>query len=280
MVRPEIAVGGIGGSGTRLIARFLIELGWHMGEDLNDANDNLAFTLLFKRAEVLGLSAAEFDRLVEVFVAGMTRARAFSAEEQALIGAAAALGRAQHPRDWLQARAAALLAQSGRPARSGPWGWKEPNTHVVLERLYAALPNMKYVHVMRNGVDMAYSSNQNQPRLWGSHYLGGSPQQEISPDYSLRYWCAVHRRIFEVAALPGNRERFLFLNFDRLCGADPRGELDRLLAFLELAPSPQTIERLLGMIARPASIGRGRAGGLQAFAAADVAYVAELGFEG
>jgi hypothetical protein len=37
------------------------------------------------------------------------------------------------------------------------WGWKEPNTHVVLDRLWAELPRLKYVHVRRHGLDMAFS---------------------------------------------------------------------------------------------------------------------------
>ena len=48
-----VAIGGVGGSGTRLIAQLLMELGVYMGSDRNDANDNLWFTLLFKRIEIL-----------------------------------------------------------------------------------------------------------------------------------------------------------------------------------------------------------------------------------
>lgn len=43
-----IAIGALGGSGTRICAQILIELGVFMGHDLNNANDNLLFTRLFK----------------------------------------------------------------------------------------------------------------------------------------------------------------------------------------------------------------------------------------
>ncbi len=46
--RPLVAIGGMGGSGTRLIARILVECGIYMGSDLNEALDNLVFTRLFK----------------------------------------------------------------------------------------------------------------------------------------------------------------------------------------------------------------------------------------
>ena len=44
-----IAVGGVGGSGTRVVANFLEMLGFDMGSDINESLDNLTFTLLFKR---------------------------------------------------------------------------------------------------------------------------------------------------------------------------------------------------------------------------------------
>ena len=67
-----VVVGGVGGSGTRLIAECLKEAGYFMGADINDAKDNLWFTLLFKRLEVLSSSEEEFDTLVNIMVNGMT----------------------------------------------------------------------------------------------------------------------------------------------------------------------------------------------------------------
>ena len=51
--KPPVAIGGIGGSGTRLIAQCLKELGFYLGGDLNQANDNLWFVLLFNLENVL-----------------------------------------------------------------------------------------------------------------------------------------------------------------------------------------------------------------------------------
>jgi hypothetical protein len=56
-----VIIGGVGGSGTRLIAQMLKELGFYLGSDLNSANDNLWFTLLFKRIEILSASDEEFE---------------------------------------------------------------------------------------------------------------------------------------------------------------------------------------------------------------------------
>lgn len=68
---PPVVIGGVGGSGTRLIAECVKKLGFFIGNDLNDAFDNLWFTLLFKRREILSLSDAEFNQLVDILVKGM-----------------------------------------------------------------------------------------------------------------------------------------------------------------------------------------------------------------
>lgn len=38
-----VIVGAMGGSGTRLISRFLRDLNFYMGKDLNDSNDTMNF---------------------------------------------------------------------------------------------------------------------------------------------------------------------------------------------------------------------------------------------
>src|SRR5581483_5848515 len=48
-----VAIGGLGGSGTRVVARLLQDLGFYLGADLNDYEDNLWFTLLMKRPRSL-----------------------------------------------------------------------------------------------------------------------------------------------------------------------------------------------------------------------------------
>ena len=52
-----VAVGGIGGSGTRLIAQLLSALDYDMGSDFNDSLDDLGFTALFKRVELWPVAA-------------------------------------------------------------------------------------------------------------------------------------------------------------------------------------------------------------------------------
>ena len=100
-----VAIGGVGGSGTRLIAQLLMEVGFYLGDDLNEANDTLWFTLLFKRPEILRVAECEFAQSLDIFIARMTGGGACSAHQAALVRRLAASDRApQHPSDWLRLR--------------------------------------------------------------------------------------------------------------------------------------------------------------------------------
>lgn len=72
--KPEtVAIGGVGGSGTRLIAELFLRMGCYLGPDRNAADDNLWFTLLFRHSGVNPFdgSAEELNLAVELFVAAM-----------------------------------------------------------------------------------------------------------------------------------------------------------------------------------------------------------------
>jgi hypothetical protein len=286
MHRYPVAIGGVGGSGTRLIAGMVQDLGYYMGSDQNKALDNLWFTLLFKRLELFDCPAGsvELRRMVRYFVQGMTRSRSFDATDNQTIDSLAAHDRLQHPAAWLAIRAKNLAAAPDAPKpHAVAWGWKEPNTHIFMDRLPALIQNLRYIHVMRNGLDMALSRNQNQQRLWGKAILGTSPGDNVSSRYSLRYWCAANRRIIAIGQSLGP-ERFLLINFDRFCMA-PGRHLTTLLEFLTSSHDPdphipdQQKTRLIKMVQPPASIGRYKAHNRKRFDPEDVAYVKTLGFD-
>jgi hypothetical protein len=143
----------------------------------------------------------------------------------------------------------------------------------VLERLAARIPNLRYIHLVRNGLDMAHSGNPLQPRLWGNHFLNQPP--EDTPHYFLRYWVQVHRRILPIGESMG--ENFLLLNYDRLC-ENPRAGLGELLAFLGEDPT-SLLPRFLPLVKRPETIGRFREYGTQPFEPEDIAFVRSMGFD-
>jgi hypothetical protein len=274
MPKHPVAIGGVGGSGTRLVAGLLLQLGYFLGSDLNEPLDNLWFTLFFKRLEALSCPDAELARDLGLFVRRMEGRAPLDEQARARVVTLASMDRPQHDRLWLQARASSFLADcDGKPV-DAPWGWKEPNTHIAIPRLLSLLPTLHYIHVMRNGLDMAFSQNQNQANLWGRLLLDLGDESG-TPRASLRFWCWAHKRMLEIARRWP--ERAMFLNYDRLC-LDPLPSLTSLLQFLGIAPKTETIDTLRHSIRIPESIGRFRMHGTADLDPGDVSFVASLGF--
>lgn len=271
---PPVAVGGVGGSGTRIVAQLLQAAGLNMGEEPNPASDTLWFTLLFKRADILAVDEAEFDALTAILADALAGTARFDEAAIQRIQALASAPRAPlHAMAWLQERAQSLIQAGTREAGSvAPrrWGWKEPNTHVVIERLWQRLPTLRYVHVVRHGLDMAYSANQNQLRLWGAHVLGSDGA--ATPERSLAYWCHVHRRM--QALLAANPQRMYWLDYDALC-REPVAEAQALCRFLDC--NFDAVGEVLAQVRAPA--GSRHAGEcLDGFDPDDLAYVESLGY--
>src|SRR5690606_34795743 len=82
---PPMVLGGVGGSGTRVVAAAAIAAGFHLGHDLNEPLDNLAFTLLFKDQAISDISASAFADRVRLFADAMTGARALDPAEISLL---------------------------------------------------------------------------------------------------------------------------------------------------------------------------------------------------
>ncbi len=265
---PLVAIGGVGGSGTRLVAQMLGAAGFHLGDDLNDASDTLWFTLLFKRVDILHVDGPQFDRLTRLLVAALHRDRPIDATDRALVRSLADDDRPQHSSGWLRARAESLLAAVERPPVDAPLAWKEPNTHVVIQRLWQRLPQLRYVHVVRNGVMMAHSSNQNQLRLWGPSVLG--QDGPVTPARSLAYWCRVHQRMQRTLA--DNRERMYWLDYDRLC-REPQAEAEKLCRFLDCG-----VEQMAPVLSHVRAPTQRTGIDLSDFAPADLEHVCSLGY--
>ncbi|WP_420434352.1 sulfotransferase [Hyphobacterium sp.] len=243
---PPFAIGGLGGSGTRATAMLVRNCGCWLGGELNDALDNLWFTLLFKRASVLIDSEAQLGSLFDMFAKRMTGGDPFKAAGACDLTDLARRDRFTYTADWLQDRLESFVSPK-EPQPSGQrWGWKEPNTHVVIERLFRLSADLKYVHVVRDPFYMAFSKNQNQAKIWGSTFL--DRQLSGSASDALAYWVAVHRRIEALGdQYPG---RVMFFSHDRFM-TDPGPEAARLLDFLQINPPADTNQLFHEIVFRP-----------------------------
>ena len=285
-----LVIGGLGGSGTRLVAEIAQELGFFLGDDLNHARDNLWFTLLFKRPRWYADAMARDPREVGVGLRTLERAMtgrgAVDRAAWRFLGGAvrdAVLGRHGQTRaftpGWPLAQSARLARALGHPTpRGGPWGWKEPNSHVFLRPLAEHWPGLRFIYVNRHGLDMAFSRNQAQLHLWGPTFgVRPSAGPEVpQPREMLEYWIrAIQRVTADGPGLLG--ARFLLLNYDAL-STRPDAVLPGLIEFMGVDPRGLPIDRIRALAVPSESIGRHRKHDLSIFDPRSIEAVRSLGF--
>jgi len=254
-----VVVGGVGGSGTRVIAQLLGSLDFDMGSDLNESLDDLSFTALFKRPSLWPIQQhlSQLKAALDVYLASRGhKSTSWISQAHQNARVAELLKSTRHKNEWIETENLSdreqFLATVSQP--KSLWGWKEPNAHIPLPFLMAALPNMKYIHVTRHGLDMAYSTNQTQLRVWGAQLLGRAVDTG-SADDSLAYWCAAHERVL---TLHKRRNHQIFiLPFEGLfTNAD--STLNNLCSFLGLPNRLVTAREPLSALDAPQTIGRYR----------------------
>jgi hypothetical protein len=147
----------------------------------------------------------------------------------------------------------ALVARQHAEANGRAWGWKEPRSVYLLPLLAEQLPGLRFLHVVRDGRDMAFSENQVQLRKHGDAVLGASTEPDELRSISL--WREVNVR----AADFGERElgaRYLRIRFEDLC-AEPVAVTAQVLRFFGLEGDAERFAA--EEVEEPSSLGRWRA---------------------
>ncbi len=294
-----IVVGGVSGSGTRLVAEMLIRLGYFMGDDLNEARDNLWATFLFKRKEWLATHSkqpAAIFKVCRVLEKCLERRdRLDTADVIEIMKASAdwiagSAGRFPFRKKagldvWLRrkviaARMVVSMIRAGYCRHNLPyagWGWKEPNSYIFLPYYSDYFKHLRYIHVIRHGLDMAYSRKKSQLYRWGDLLFGMKPPrwEEDVPSAMLSYWVQANERAIEWGQKLGGR--FLLLSYDNLCRS-PEGEIEKLIAFLGLEREKTPWEALLALPQRHPSVGRHKVFGVGRFRPGDLEAVRRFGF--
>ncbi len=263
-----VVVGGVGGSGTRVVAEIMRHLGVYTGCVLNKAGDNKWFSLLCKlprfSLDPSSPDAELFDRCVDLLERAMTGQlgpdRADRRFINQLIDRWAKMKRERPLPDdrsveWVRGHAASLRVSREQCPEGAPmWGWKEPNSHLFLPHMQRHFGDrMRYVHVIRHGIYMAYSTNQSQAMRWGPQFGLAECVPQPTPTQSLDYWLASNElAVRRGRAMPEGS--FYLLNHDDLC-TNPRDGVARFVEFLGFSPSPAEMEFLVSLPERPKSAG-------------------------
>jgi hypothetical protein len=132
------------------------------------------------------------------------------------------------------------------------WGFKNPRSMFLLPFFNRRFPNMKFIHVIRDGRDMAYSTNQTQVYKHGQALLGEQYRQLNKLRLPIAFW---RKSNLEVAEYGENvmRDRYIRIRFEDIC-TRPEVTIIRLLNFLEV--KIEDISIFMKDIKPPESIGR------------------------
>ena len=235
-VHTPVVIGATGGSGTRVIHGVLETAGLFMGHGrkLNHAGD-----------------AMDIEPVLDAYINPiLTTTNTLDYEADDLPKKL----RAAAGRDLVIAVARLLNAL---PAPQARWGWKNPRSMYILPLIHALFPEVRFIHLVRDGRDMATSDNQNQPR---KHYqaLFAEPLNETDPSGSIRLWAAANLAVADWAER-NLGERYLRLRFEDLC-AEPENGVRRNLEFAgfedpEIQPALVTAGET---VAAPSSLNRWR----------------------
>lgn len=254
-VPPDpVVIGGVGGSGTRVPTRILETIGFYIGDQRNPADDNQWWLRLFADGDwVRSLGDppdARYRRRLRAFTDAMA-GRVTPANLPTILLAEWNAIR-QHP--GLAGTGLSMLTADGYDADDHTgWGWKAPSTAMQLPHLAPHLPEMRYVLMIRHGLDIAVKAH-NYPEDWVRSF-GLEPDADTPlARRSFRAWLAIYE---EVLAFLGEElpDRHLVVRFEELCH-EPRKQVERIVSFLGLDVAEETIAEAAAIPEPPGSIGR------------------------
>ena len=280
---PFVAVGGLGGSGTRLIALLMGEAGIDMGTDLNYACDDLTWSLLFSHIETVRRTPKQFEYLCNLYRRIRTREtltdddnlfleslgeRRFTKKKKILFHEKFLQDRLEHLYtpllDGDKQNISTALYESMHHHSIGKWGWKSPQTQLYIEKFMKNYPQLKYVHVLRHGIDMAFSDNKNQLAYFGDHF---GIDMKPTPKNQLKYWVKSTKHILKLAK---KYKQIYVVNYDALCES-PEIEIKKLCHFLKVEFKPSMIS-----LVKPTTIGRHKQHDTSMLEVKDVSYVEDV----
>lgn len=233
---PPVVIGATGGSGTRVIHGVLEKAGLFMGVEtkLNHAGDAMDIEPMLDAFINPILSAT---KSLDYDVESLPKRLAADARHDLTLGVDRFL------RDL--------------PGGSIPWGWKNPRSMYILPLIRELFPGVRFIHLVRDGRDMATSDNQNQPR---KHYqaLFGETLDDTDPAGSIRLWAATNLAI----ARWGERHlgsRYLRIRFEDLC-ASSSDEVTKILDFagIKNVEDEKIHDMARDFVTPPQSLGRWR----------------------
>lgn len=230
-VDEPIVIGGTGGSGTRVVVSVLRSIGVIMDHTYDEREDSIPmgrFDRRWGRHLVLGFGTEASD--------GLRRRTVHRAARMA----------------FARARAQQLRGYSG-----GQWGWKHPHSYLFIPFLHETYPRMRFIHLVRNGLDMAISDNLGQLRRYGDLFIAPVERAHGPAVSAALFWSRanLHARTSGRNLLG---ERYACVRFEDLC-EHPSQAVTALAAALEIDAPAEALEQASALPRRPSTAGRAQA---------------------
>ncbi|WP_432401118.1 sulfotransferase [Wukongibacter sp. M2B1] len=282
--KEPVVIGGVGGSGTRVVAEILKQMNYYIGDDLNNANDNLWFVILLNRAKwFLNNNQANREEVMKrfnVFERIMTGSFEPTHEKITEIMNWSKECRFFDIKSglWGKERVNSIIkSQKVDYVKYIGWGWKDPATYLFIGHMKEYFKSYKYIHVIRHGLDMAYSKNILHLMWFGKLYGIETPKDSSRLRKSLlNFWIKANNEAINNAK-KNLGENFLLINFDELC-LKPCEEINKMLRFLGIDKNRVEIDRLYAIPKKPKDINRYQKHDLSVFDKGEIAAVRKLGF--
>jgi len=221
-VESPVIVGGLGHSGTRIFAQILecngVFVGWPRLTRKRGSYD-----LLLKR---------KLNKWVEPYLYGKLTKQELDAM-----------------REEFRVRLRILF-----PLRSRRWGFKNPRTLLILPEMHKIFPDMKFIHVVRDGRDISLGNEFVSGNTYVNAFLSDDEQALTESEKMILFWGRANRKgkTYCDKHMPGQS---LMVRFEELC-EHPERVVPEIVDFLGL--SRDRLEASISLVKRPASIGRWR----------------------
>jgi hypothetical protein len=227
-------IGAVGGSGTRVVARLAKRAGYFLGTNLNEPQDAM---------ELFEFHEKWIDRYLAAEVAGTPLSSGEKREME---------------RDFHESIARHLQHWPELNTSGARWGWKAPRGIFLLPFLHAQFPALRFVHVLRDGRDMAFAANLGQLDKHSGHILTSRERWfGRRPERAISFWDRVNSRaaLFAETHLLQN---YHVLRLEDLCEHPVETTAD-LLHFLGVDGDAEAIAA--AEVSPPRTIGRWRSSG-------------------
>jgi len=279
MTKKIIAIGALGGSGTRVVAEIISEMGYFIGDELNDALDNLTFTALFKDKvlfsdyNLLSKRMIVFDKYMSNIKLSRDDIRIYNESNGNLF--------LSFKRRSLMKIKLKINNLTEKEARN-EYAFKEPNSIHFIDKYLTTFPNLKFIYVLRHGLDMAFSSNKGQLSNFGSFYglennVGSlNDSSDEAAKQQLEFWIRMSKKVNDLIEKYG--DRIHVINHSSLC-EEPVLEINRLADFLNINLPDNDIARMSTIPKKPSSSGRYLNEDLRVFDKDQILYVKSQGFK-